>query len=125
MVDVREEEEISYRWHRRYVFAAVPGVIITVLALLFTLGLRNVARSLRAAVHGSPIGSREMLPTGSRVSLYVNTMTAEQAAMIILYRGRSGIVRNLYLWSRGGDRSRGTVPAASWEPARPYREEVG
>jgi hypothetical protein len=36
VVDVREEEESSYRWHRRYVFAAVLGVIVTALALIFT-----------------------------------------------------------------------------------------
>jgi hypothetical protein len=41
VVDVREEEEISYRWHRRYVLAAVLAVIITMLALLFTSSLRN------------------------------------------------------------------------------------
>ena len=44
VVDVREEEEISYRWHRRYVFAAVLAVIVTVLALLFTSWLRDTVR---------------------------------------------------------------------------------
>jgi hypothetical protein len=53
VVDVREEEEISYRWHRRYVFAAVLGMIITVLALLFTSWLRDAVRL--AAVIWSPI----------------------------------------------------------------------
>jgi hypothetical protein len=36
VINVREEEEISYRWHRRYVFVAVLALIITVLALLLT-----------------------------------------------------------------------------------------
>ena len=44
MVDVREEEEVSYCRHRRYVFAAVLAVIVTVLALLFTSWLRDTVR---------------------------------------------------------------------------------
>lgn len=50
VVDVREEEEISYRWHRRYVFAAVLAVISMVLALLFAYRwLRNSAGSRTVA----------------------------------------------------------------------------
>jgi hypothetical protein len=36
VIDVRAEEEIAYRWHRRYVFVAVLAVIGAVLVLLFT-----------------------------------------------------------------------------------------
>jgi hypothetical protein len=36
VIDVRGEEEIAYRWHRRYVFVAVLIVIGAVLPLLFT-----------------------------------------------------------------------------------------
>jgi hypothetical protein len=49
VVDVRAAEEISYRWHRRYIFTAVLAVIITVLALILTSWLRNAAHSHTAA----------------------------------------------------------------------------
>jgi len=75
VVDVREEEEISYRWHRRYVFATVLAVMIMVLALPFTSWLRNAARSRTAA--GCPrLADRGcyMPPTGRRMWLSVDSM---------------------------------------------------
>ncbi len=75
VVDVREAEEISYRWHRRYVFTAVLAVIIMVLALMFTSWLRNAARSRTAA--GCPrLAGRVCYtsPTGPRMWLSVDSM---------------------------------------------------
>jgi hypothetical protein len=37
VVDLRDEQERSYRWHRRSIFAAVLAVVITMLVLLFAL----------------------------------------------------------------------------------------
>jgi hypothetical protein len=68
VVDVRKAEEISYRWHRLYVFTAVLAVIIIVLALMFTPWLRNAARSCMAA--GCPRLAdrvRYTSPTGPRM----------------------------------------------------------